>query len=152
MKYTNKKLYAEYFDLKKCFDKMVLINIMAGLWDSGIKGRIYRNIYKVNQKAVIRIKTAVGNTEEIEIGEILKQGSVIASTVAAHHTDEATRKKHTGVYYGNIKVPMLLFQDDIIKLDECPENLQISTILLQEFQHLNRMMFHETKTKVTINT
>lgn len=46
---------------------------------------------------------------------------------------------------------MLLFQDDIVKLDQTAENLQKSNIILQEFQNLNRMMFHETKTIVMTN-
>lgn len=80
-KYNRRKLYAQFFDLKKCFDKMVLKNIMSGLWKVGIRGRLWRNLYKINEKAKIRIKTAHGHTEEIEIGETLKQGSVVASSM-----------------------------------------------------------------------
>ena len=154
--YFNQPLLIEFIDLKKAFDKMVLKNIMQNLWESGLRGKIWRVIYNINEKALIKIKTnsGTGVTDEFEMGEILKQGSVIAANLAAMHTDTVTNKfKNTGlgVYYGKIFVPLLLFQDDIVKFDSSCKNLQKSNIILENFQNENKMEYHETKTTVMSN-
>ena len=71
---------------------MVLKNIMQNLWESGLRGKIWRVIYNINEKALIKIKTnsGTGVTDEFEMGEILKQGSVIAANLVAMHTDTVT--------------------------------------------------------------
>ena len=110
--YYNQPLILEFLDLRKAFDKMILKNVMQNLWDIGLKGRIWRNIYNINKEATIRIKTALGNTEDFEVGEILKQGSVLASNLAALHTDSISRRfSHTGLgaNYGNENIPFLLY-------------------------------------------
>ena len=156
-KYYKRKLILQFYDLMKAFDKMIIKNIMQELWENGIRGRIWRNMHKINEKAVIQIRTALGKTEKFEIGETLKQGSVLASTLAAFHTDKMSKIfKNTGlgVYYGQqreIYIPCLLFQDDVIKFDTTKENMQKSNIILQEHQIENGMKFHETKTVVMAN-
>ena len=74
--------------------------------------------------------------------------------MAAMHTDTISEYKGTsqqGVPYGNIKIPLLLFQDDIVKLDANAEKLQQSNLILEHYQLMNRMAFHPDKTKVMNN-
>ena len=149
--YMNIKIYLEFIDLKKAFDKMILRNVMNDLWKINIRGKIWRNIYEINCKAIIKIKTAIGETEEVEVGEVLKQGSVLASSLAAMHTDTISRYT-TGIKYGDIEIPQLLFQDDIVKLDKNKENLQKSNLILENYQKYNRMAFHPEKTQILAKT
>ena len=90
-RYINKPLLLEFIDLVKAFDKMMLKNVMIDLWNAGVRGRIWRNIYTINKEAFIKVKTPMGPTRDAEIGETLKQGSVLASTLAALHTDGVNR-------------------------------------------------------------
>ena len=46
-KYLNQKLYLEFLDLVKAFDKMVLRCVLNDLWRMNIRGRIWRNIYQI---------------------------------------------------------------------------------------------------------
>ena len=152
--YLSQPLYLEFIDLRKAFDKMVLKNVMHNLWQVGIRGRIWRNIYKINQKATIKIKSNTGITDEIVIGDILKQGSVIAANLAALHTDNVAKRFNNtglGVYYGKELISLLLYQDDIIKFDVSPENLQKSNIILEIFQHENKMEYHKSKSVLMTN-
>ena len=154
-KYYKKLLYMQFYDLKKAFDKMILKYIMQGLWEIGIRGRMWRNTFIINMKAIIRIKTAIGNTREVSIGETLKQGSVMASTLAAFHIDcisNTIKNTGLGINYGSLLIPLLLFQDDIVKFDHSHENLQKSNIIFQSFQDLNRMEFHDEKTVIMTNS
>ena len=55
-RYLGITIIAEYIDLIKAFDKMILKNIMNDLWRGGIKGKIWRNIYEINRKSTIKSK------------------------------------------------------------------------------------------------
>ena len=151
--YINKPLMIEFIDLIKAFDKMILRNVMIDLWKAGVRGKICRNIYTINQKAYIKIKTPMGLTKEAEIGETLKQGSVMASTLAALHTDGVNRlfkNTEVGVLYGNTKIHQLLFQDDIMKIEDDPSKLNMSNAIYTWFGKINRMKYHQDKSMVMI--
>ena len=148
MLYIGKEYYVEFCDLKKAFDKMILKNVMEDLWQSNVRGRIWRNIFVINQSTDIIIKTPYGETEKINVQQILKQGSVLASTLAALHTDSSNtyNQKELGIFYGNLHLHSLLFQDDIARIERKPENLNLANQVYEVFQNLNGMEFHETKT------
>ena len=154
-KYLNLKLYLEFLDLIKAFDKMYLTAVLIDIWRSEIKGRIWRNIYHINKKAHIAIKTPVGITDITTIAESLKQGSVLASTLAALHTDSVNKtfkNSGLGVRYGKILVNNLLFQDDILKMETSSKRLNEANRYYETFQNNNRMKFHKIKSKVIRNT
>ena len=153
--YFNQSIYIQFIDLKKAFDKMVVKNIMQNIWESGLRGKIWRIIYKINEKAKIRIKiNSNTTTDEFTVGEVLKQGSVLAANLAALHTDTLSRKfnhRNLGIIYGKNSVPLLLFQDDIVKFDKTEKDLQLSNIILERYQHENKMEYHPLKTMVMTN-
>ena len=146
--YLDKPLYIEFIDLVKAFDKMVLKNVMIDLWNAGVKGTIWRNIYNINKQAFIKIKTPLGLTPDAEIGETLKQGSVLASTLAALHTDGVNKmfsNNEAGISYGDVKINQLLFQDDILKVEDDPQKLNSSNEIYTWFAKVNRMRYHDEK-------
>ena len=141
-------LILELLDLIKAFDKMQLKLVMNDMWTAGVRGRIWRNIYQINKEAKIHIKTPMGITEGIKIGETVKQGSVLASKMASLHTDGANRmfvNTGLGIQYGEIKINNLIFQDDIIKLENSVNKINQSNIIYNWFSKVNGMKFHETK-------
>ena len=138
-------------DLSKAFDKMVLKNILRNLWNSNIRGKIWRIIYKANQHACLTVNTPFGMTSEFSCYEILKQGSVMASTLAAMHVDyiqEFFKDEDLGIYYSNVKIENLIFQDDIIRFEDNEDKLNKANIIFNIAQNINKMEFHPTKTKV----
>ena len=153
-RYINIQLLLEFIDLIKAFDKMSLKHVLNDIWRCEIKGKIWRTIYKVNSHSNISIKTAVGNSPEFEIGESLKQGSVLATALAAYHTDTITPlfdEEGLGVIYGNLRINCLLFQDDIVKLETNSHNLNKSNTMLNHFRQKNLMEFHPDKSKYIMN-
>ena len=149
--YKNQNIYVQFMDLRKAFDKMVLKNIMNNLWEIGIRGRIWRNIYNINKSAILTINTPFGSTNAIEVEEIVKQGSVLASKLAALHTDSVNNMFKTtkiGYYYGEKHIPQLLFQDDIVRIEKNPDHLNKANIVHRIFEKYNRMEFHPGKTVV----
>ena len=63
----------QLYDISAFFDKEHLPDVMQELHESGVKGKNYRLIYKLNEKRVIKVNTAVGMTDEEEVSEGIGQ-------------------------------------------------------------------------------
>ena len=153
--YLNILVIFELLDLVKAFDKMQLKLVMNDMWHAGIKGRIWRNMYNINKEAKIYIKTPLGITEGHEIGETVKQGSVLASKMASMHTDGVNRMFENtgmGINYGNIIINNLVFQDDVIKLENSEHKLNQANQIYRWFAQVNGMKFHEIKSQWMSNS
>ena len=126
---------------------------MNSLWTAYIRGRIWRMILAMNEFAELNIKTPFGISNEFTCTEILKQGSVMASTLAALHVDSVHnyfQNENLGVYYGDVRVENLIFQDDIIRFENSENQLNTANIIFEIFQNINKMEFHPVKTKAMI--
>ena len=150
-KYINKYLVLEFLDLIKAFDKMSLKHVLNDLWRCNVRGKIWRNIYIINKQSSVAIKTAMGDSPDFEIGETLKQGSVLATALASMHTDGITKlfsHEALGIMYGDLRINCLIFQDDIIKLENSIHNLNKSNKIITTYQQMNLMEFHRDKSQV----
>ena len=153
-KYMNKSLLIEFLDLRQAFDKMILKNIMTDLWKCNVRGKMWRLIYLINKQATISIRTNFGKTPPIQIGETLKQGSVLASSLAAMHTDSVNKlfeHQGLGIYYGAVPLGNLIFQDDIARFEDNQANLNQANKQFNAFKNKNRMEFHPTKSNFMVN-
>ena len=84
------QLTAVYFDIKKCFDKMVLKEAMKELWLKGIQGKHWRLIYKLNSNNILTPITDIGECDPVKVPEMIKQGSVLGSVISAITIDSLT--------------------------------------------------------------
>ena len=63
------------YDIAKIFDQEMLADGMDAIYNSGVKGKLYRLLYLLNKDTIIKVKTGVGMTEEEETGENIGQGT-----------------------------------------------------------------------------
>ena len=151
-KKENIEITAVYFDIKKCFDKMVLKEAMKELWLKGIKGKHWRLIYKLNSNNILTPITDLGECEPVKVEEMIKQGSVLGSVISAITIDSLTRiidKCENTWEAQGIKFKPLLFQDDIFAVNKT-KDIQKTVNIIETFQNLKRLQFHEEKTKKSI--
>ena len=73
--YLKNPLIVSFWDFKTFFDSESGIDVMAEVYKCGIKGKLYRLLYKLNEDTVIRVSTPVGVTEETSRGEGIGQGT-----------------------------------------------------------------------------
>ena len=59
------------YDISKFFDRESLRDGMNSIYNCGIQGKLYRLIYMMNKDTQIRVRTAVGETDEKDTGKIL---------------------------------------------------------------------------------
>ena len=60
---------------------------MIALYNSGVKVKLYRLIFELNKKTVLKVQTGVGMTDAAEIGENITQGSIGGALVSTANID-----------------------------------------------------------------
>ena len=74
----------------------------------------------MNKDTKIRVRTAVGETEEKETGENIGQGTLEGANISAANIDYTVNKffktSRDELSYGSEKLQPMLFQDDISRL------------------------------------
>ena len=131
---------------------MVLKEAMKELWLKGIQGKHWRLIYKLNSNNILTPITELGECEPIKVQEMIKQGSVLGSVISAITIDSITRmlNRCESIWeIGGTRINPLLFQDDIIAINKT-KDIQKTVNVIETFQHLKRLEFHESKTKKSI--
>ena len=70
-----KPLIICYFDFCTFFDSESASDVMNELYKLGVKGKLYRLLYKMNEESFIQVKTAVGMTRVESRAEGISQGT-----------------------------------------------------------------------------
>ena len=151
-KENNEEVTAMYFDIKKCFDKMVVKETMKEIWMKGIRGKHWRLIYKMNSNNILTPITEIGMCKPVHVEFMIKQGSVLGAVISAITIDSLTRMvEENGKSWEmeGIKINPLLFQDDIFLANKTKE-MKESIDIIETFQTLKRLQFHEDKSKKSV--
>ena len=89
---------------------------MNVLYDSGIRGKLYRLWFLLNSDSQIRVKTSVGVTEVAATGENVAQGSIGGGLVSALNLSETMTdyfsRSDSDISYGLVRTNPILYQDD----------------------------------------
>ena len=95
---------------------------MGELHKTNIKGKLYRLIYSLNKDTEISVKTTVGNTDSVDVGEGLGQGTNEGAIVSSINLDGGVKESfddsENEVMYLDLKINPCLFQDDVARLAE----------------------------------
>ena len=73
---SHKNTYLFFADAEKCFNKLWLKDCLIKLEEIGYNKNDITMIYKIIKKAKITVHTTVGQTESINIKEIVNQVSI----------------------------------------------------------------------------
>lgn len=150
----NKKIYLAFVDYAKAFDSLNHEYIWASLEQQGIPNH-YTNIIKTiysNSKAKIQMETL---GEEFCIQRGVRQGDPLSPKLFSAVLESICRKLNWDKYGINIngsKLHHLRFADDLILLDEHPENLESMINNLNDESIKVGLKMNTSKTKVMTNT
>ena len=85
----------------------------------GYKKNDLEILYKLNETVQVKINTPYGDTENIEIKEVVKQGTTYGPTVCCASTARVNEIGEKVIYkYGNIEIGMPVFMDDIAAIGD----------------------------------
>ena len=78
--YYNKETCLIFADAEKCFAKLWLEDCSVDMVKPGLREREALLIYKLNEKARVKIDALFGETEQITVENIVKQGTIFGPT------------------------------------------------------------------------
>ena len=152
-KYLNIPLYMSYWDLSKYFDKESLKDAMETLYEAGVRGKLYRLWYILNNDTQIRVKTSFGLTGLATTGENVAQGSIGGGILSSLNLDRTVTSYFSGVEgasYLTMKLSPLLFQDDSLNFSTSILEVQKANILIGEAVKIKQLELNVDKSGVII--
>ena len=139
----------QLWDISKFFDRENLRDAMDALYNRGIKGKLYRLLYELNKNTVVRVKTAVGVSEEKDTGEGLGQGTNEGALISASSidftVDEHFQDSPYEISYNELPLQPLLFQDDVARMSLDPEAAQMGNYKMETVMESKLLDFNQDK-------
>ena len=109
-----KPVYLFFADLVKCFDRLWLKDCINDLRDCGMRERELGIVYKLNEEAKFTVSTPSGTTNEMEVKEIVKQGTVFGPKLCCGSTGKINENLDVEeVVYPTVAVKATTYVDDI---------------------------------------
>ena len=108
------KTYMFFADAVKCFDKLWLEDCQLETYNLGYDPNTPKILYEMNKETDIIIRTSVGNTDNIQVNEVVKQCTIIGSIMCCAETPAVNSIGEEVKYsYGKINIGMPVYMDDI---------------------------------------
>ena len=135
--------YVFFADAYKCFDKLDLKTCIIDLYNI-LGSQEAKLVYNLNKRSNIVIQTPVGDTKSINIGEIVKQGTVYGPMLCDINIDKVNQvgRKSTTTIGPNIECEASMFVDDIKQAGSQEHNIEVAA---------SNCSVMETTRKVTFN-
>ena len=143
-------------DVAKAFDQAWKTAVFKNLMERGVKGRILKMMWKMNNNLVAKIKTKEITSEEFEVEGSLRQGCGLSATIYGQHISkliEEMEKEKIGKAIGNINVQPIAWQDDVTGIASNKEEISNITKSMDKSPRKNKIYFSkDNKCKIiTIN-
>ena len=149
--FIGSETYTIFADAYKCFDKLVLKDCVSDMWR--IVGPVDAyEMYKMNAKGRVCLKTPVGEVEGIVANEIVRQGTIPGPKLCCVNTDQINRIGRKCITYigPRIKVETLGYVDDLQNSSSNTRNLQNCVSNLRLFEDTKGYTFSVDKKKTAV--
>ena len=124
----NKDLYLGFVDLEKAYDKVPRHTMFRTLQLYGINGYLLRAVQSIynNPKSAVRVEGSTGRWFEVKLG--VRQGCTLSPLLIIIYMDHLLKncKLTSDVKIGSVNVTSLLYADDVVLINSCPNRLQTS--------------------------
>ena len=140
--------YLIFGDAVKCFDKLWLRSCIIELYRAGVDVSDIFLIYCLNKQSKVMIRTSVGDTDYIDVGETVKQGSILGPTIACVETDAVNRMggDHITTYSKDVGIGIPVHVDDISKSGD-PVDIVRTADKMNYMEEYKKFTFGLKKTK-----
>ena len=129
-------LIFQLYDISKFFDKENLKDGLNSIYESGIKGKLYKLFYELNIDTLIQIRSSSGLSEIGYTGENITQGSVSGAIISAKNLDSGIQSyfkfSQHEISYSNLRLQPLIFQDDIARLSSNRDDAQAGNVRIND--------------------
>ncbi|KAK3528573.1 hypothetical protein QTP70_003741 [Hemibagrus guttatus] len=115
-----------FVDLEKAFDRVLCGILWEVLWEYGVRGPLLRAVLSLyNQsRSLVRIASCKSDLFPVHVG--LRQGCPLSPVLFIVFMDRISRRSQglEGVQFGDHKISLLIFADDVVLLAPSSLNLQ----------------------------
>ena len=106
--------YMFFADAVKCFEKLWLRDCLLEMYNLGYDPNTLKIPYEINKETDVIIKTPVGNTDNIQVKEAVKQDAIFGPIMCYSETSTVNSIGEEAKYrYGKINIGMPVFMNDI---------------------------------------
>ena len=100
----------------KCFDKLWLKDSLLEFYKAGYNIQDIEMVYRLNEDTNIVVETPFGKTDQVKVGEVVKQGTVLGPQLCCVETDQVNKiGENQDKALGDQIVAVLIFVDDVMK-------------------------------------
>ena len=144
----------QLLDLVKYFDSENLLDNLNELYKSNIRGKSYRLIHELNKETKLKVRNAIGESDERKTKEGMAQGSIDAGIVSSNNLSKGVEdffaSSQWELFFGPLRLLPQSFQDDLMRYCKDPLSAQYG---LDRFEHLAEskvLQYNETKSFIII--
>ena len=152
-KAEGKQTFCAFLDVHKAYDQAWRDIMFHILWESGVRGKLWRILVKLNSNIVVQIATKFGLTRIINVSGGVKQGGVLSVAQFSRMIDELEaelKKEGLGVEYLEFLISCLLFVDDIILIADSADELQLMLDVCYRLFSKFHLKISQSKSKVIV--
>jgi hypothetical protein len=143
--------YASYLDVRKAYDTVWRERAYTRIHDSGVKGKLWRQLQAMHSKISRKVKHPLGMTEEFDVDRGVAQGAVESPWVYSNFIDgltSALKAAGHGIVIAGKRVPCLMYADDVVMLASNQLELMAMNKVATEFARKNRFQFNGSKSGI----
>ena len=143
--------YATYVDARKAYDTVWREQAYVRIHDSGVQGKLWRQLQAMHNGLSRRVKHPLGLTEPFPVERGVAQGAVESPWVYSNFINdlaEELRRGGFGVMMAGVRVGLLMYADDIVLLAGSQAELTAMNEVVTEFGRRNRFQFNGKKSAV----
>ena len=114
-----KIVFVQTYDVQKFFDKELIEDALETCLKRGADPKAVRLWFKLNENTMIDVKTAIGKTEQTEVGAVVGQGTIGGALVSQAVLDDAASESfppagRLELEYGEVPLAPLMWMDDLL--------------------------------------
>ena len=147
-----KPTFLTFYDVSKAYDHADNNDMLAIMWDKGLRGKTWRILHNLNKELKTTIKTRYGKTREIDMKIGGRQGSQLTGKLFSKMMDllsEEVDASSEGVRINkDLLIAILLWVDDVVSTVEGKENQEKILKRIDEFAKRHKLKWGQDKCRI----
>jgi hypothetical protein len=143
--------YVTYIDARKAYDTVWREQAYTRVHDSGVQGRLWRQLQTMHGGLSRRVRHPLGLTDPFDVSRGVAQGAVESPWLYSNFIDGLARELKAaglGIWIAGRQVPLLMYADDIVLLARSQTELARMNKIVSIFAQRNRFQFNGSKSAV----
>ena len=142
-----------YIDARKAYDTVWREGNYVRLFDMGLQGKMWRQIQAMGARMKSKVRLEIGETEWHTVNRGVAQGAVESPWLYSCFIDGLSaelKARGFGVQIGEIRVPLLMYADDIVMLASTVSELTQMNAVATEYAFKYRFKHNGEKSAVMV--